>query len=539
MPFRKFLHLSFLLACFTASSIEAAVTWKPTSNRMRLMVPNLSGPTAQIVENTINSYTAEKYGWKLPVLRAAALEKLVIVAGNSENNPLIASLAHEGIDVGTDDLGDEGFRIVTHEKGSRRYVLLLAQTAAGLKYAAQELVFFHMPVTKENASVDWPLDIRKKPQFAYRGIYILPCWAQHDSTDHWRRVLQFNSELTVNRNYFWLDGFPLLPQYGGEYAGTDLAKPENVRSLIELSRQEGMKFLIGGGWDTWHQRTLFNGDISKSVQYYLDLFHLFPDAEGIYLEPVGEGKERTDPSESLRSVAAIRQLAETIWHEKPEYEFAIAAGRYNPKTYLDALAAIDRKRIYWTWGWGDPLQDNALAVHPLTLRWHTIVKMSDWHGSNDAPRPDETALPGFYTSYDPGMGFGNTWNGRGYGVGTGVPAAREFDPYTIPYFAHEYWFRERAWDVKQTREQFLPRLARRLFDADMPPQAIDHYMALHDMCRTPHQASNAFLAPLEQFTAQYAHFGTPRNQDTIRRMQEAIAGFRLARSVPDRKKSSS
>jgi hypothetical protein len=532
------LSLLCLGMLFGWSYAQPAVVWKQAA-QAELIVPDLAGPTAHIVENTINQYTGDKFGWKLPVSRAPGPKKLSIVAGSATNNPLIAKLGREGVDIRTEDLGEEGFRIVTYQKKSQQYVVLLAQTPAGLKFAAQELVFFHMPATKDLVSVDWPMDLRKKPQFAYRGIYMLPCWAQHDSVEHWRRVLRFNSELTCNRNYFWLDGFPLLPQYGGEYTGTDLAQPSNVRSLIELSQQLGVKFLIGGGWDTWHQRKLFGNDVMRSVQYYLDLFHLLPGSAGIYLEPVGEGSERTDPAESLKSVAAIRKLAETIWRERPDFEFAVAAGKFNPKVYLDALDAIDRKRIYWTWGWGDPTRDHALAEHPLVLRWHTIVKMSEWHGSNDAPRPDEIPLPGFYTSYDPGMGFGNTWNGRGYGVGTGISAPREFDPYTIPYFAHEYWFRERAWDVHATREQFSSRLARRLFDADMPADAIVHYLALQEMCHTPKNATDEFLIPIERFTTQFAQFGTPRNQDTIRRMQEAIAGFRKVRFEPEKKKKSS
>jgi hypothetical protein len=528
MP-RPILWLVTLSGCFAVYAAPPAAVWKQPSAQAELIVPEISGPMAAIVEQTVNQYTTDKYGWKLPVSRALGSKTLSIVAGNAASNPVIAKLASEGVDVRTDDLGEEGFRIVTCEKNSRQYVLLLARTPIALKYASQELVFFHMPARKHSASVDWPMDLRKKPQFAYRGIYMLPCWAQDDSVAHWSRVLRFNSELTCNRNYFWLDGFPLLPQYGGEYTGTDLAQPANVRSLIALSKQQGMKFLIGGGWDTWHQRKLFGNDVTRSIAYYLDLFHLLPAADGIYLEPVGEGSERTDPAESLKSVAAIRRLAETIWRERPDFEFAIAAGKFNPKPYLDALDAIDRKRIYWTWGWGDPTRDHALAEHPLVLRWHTVVKMSDWHGSTDAPRPDETALPGFYTSYDPGMGFGNTWNGRGYGVGTGISAPREFDPYTIPYFAHEYWFRERAWDVHATREQFASRLARRLFDADMPPEAIVDYLALQQMCHTPAKSSEEFLAPIEKFTTRFAQFGTPRNRDTIRRMREAIAGFRKVR----------
>ncbi|HEY3456599.1 MAG TPA: hypothetical protein VGK64_18620, partial [Bryobacteraceae bacterium] len=149
-----------------------------------------------IVEQTINSYTADKYGWTLPVSRAPGSKSLAIVAGNATNNPIIAKLGREGVDVQTDQLGEEGFRIVTYENKSRRYVLLLARAPVALKYAAQELVFFRMPVTKDTASVDWPINIQKIPQFSYRGIYMLPCWAQHDSVAHWRRVLEFNSELT-------------------------------------------------------------------------------------------------------------------------------------------------------------------------------------------------------------------------------------------------------------------------------------------------------------------------------------------------------
>jgi len=54
-------------------------------------------------------------------------------------------------------------------------------------------------------------------------VYILPCWSAYDSLENWKRVLRFHSELTINRNWFWLAGFPLLEQYGGEYKNSDLA----------------------------------------------------------------------------------------------------------------------------------------------------------------------------------------------------------------------------------------------------------------------------------------------------------------------------
>ena len=43
---------------------------------------------------------------------------------------------------------------------------------------------------------------------------MLPCYRLRSITV--KRVLRFNSEITLNRNWFWLAGFPLLEEYGGE-----------------------------------------------------------------------------------------------------------------------------------------------------------------------------------------------------------------------------------------------------------------------------------------------------------------------------------
>jgi hypothetical protein len=341
-------------------------------------------------------------------------------------------------------------------------------------------------------------------------------------------VLKFNSELTVNRNWFWLNGFPLLEEYGGEYAGTDLADPEKVATLVDLCRQEGMKFYIGGGWYTWHHVKAAKGDIDRGVQYYLDMLELLPGAEGIYLEPAGEGREVAEPVWRPR-VEAFRRLAKEIWRDRPEFEFAVAIGKYNTAPYRKAMSDIDRERVHWWWCWGDPIQDQALAEYPLVLRWHTTFRMTGWHGSTLPPQPNETPLRGFATSYEPGMGFGNPWSGRGYGIGTGVSHPREFHPHTIPYFAHQYRFRERCWDVNMTEEQFEVRLSRRLFDADMPEAAIEHYMALSRLCATPDEATEEVLQPMEGLLEHYDGRGTPRNRDTLARMREAVEGFRQVR----------
>ena len=108
--------------------------------------------------------------------------------------------------------------------------------------------------------------------------------------------------------------------------------------------------------------------------------------------------------------------------------------------------------------------------------------MSSFHGREAPPAPQDLVLAGMATSYDPGMGYGNPWNGW---AKMGVYEPRNFDPYTMPYFSHQYKFRERCWDFEQTDEEFAARLARRLFDADMPAEAIGNYLKLAEFCPDP------------------------------------------------------
>jgi hypothetical protein len=136
-----------------------------------------------------------------------------------------------------------------------------------LKHGCQELLFFHMSATAAGGAIEWPLDIVRIPAFAYRGTYMLPCWAAHDSFESWARVLRFNSELTLNRSWFWLAGFPVAG-HPGEYGGTDLADPAKVQGLFDLAASEDTKILIGGGWFNWHHGKAVGNDLRKGIQYF-------------------------------------------------------------------------------------------------------------------------------------------------------------------------------------------------------------------------------------------------------------------------------
>lgn len=298
--------LSVLAVCAHGSAAGVAV--RENGAVLAKLVPPV-GPSARVVDDTLNEYLNHCYGWSVPRGAAADQPGLYILAGNERDNAALAELVSAGLRLDLEQQGSDGFRLLTHEAGNRRFIIIAANEPAGLKHGCQELVFFRLHATLRDARLDWPLDVRMKPQFANRAIYMLPCWAAHDSIASWQRVLRFNSELALNRVWFWLNGFPLIPEYGGEYPGTDLADVKKVRGLVDLCRREQMKFLIGGGWFHWHHLKHAGGSPDKpassfgglgaehirtagastqrGVQYYLDMVKLLPRAEGIFLEPPG------------------------------------------------------------------------------------------------------------------------------------------------------------------------------------------------------------------------------------------------------------
>src|SRR5690606_9432410 len=138
-------------------------------------------------------------GWEIPVAERLSPSVVNLVVGNAANNEIIKSLVAGGLELGLEELGDEGFRLLSHTANDCRILIIAANTPAGLKHGCQELMYFRVAADAQGAAIDWPLDVAMKPQLAYRGIYILPIWSAYDSLESWQRVLQFSSELTLNR----------------------------------------------------------------------------------------------------------------------------------------------------------------------------------------------------------------------------------------------------------------------------------------------------------------------------------------------------
>lgn len=516
IPFRSF---CIILSLFLPTSVMAQVElWQGTEMKCSLVLPIKDAQSARLAEETMKRFLERFYKREIPIVDDLNKKGIFLVMGTPDNNPSLAKLVRSGLMLTSGDLGDEGFQLLTHEMGPAKVVIVYGRTPRALKHGCQELIFFRIAATTETATVDWPLDVVRKPEFPYRGIYMLPCWSQHDSIESWKRVLLFNSEMTLNRNWFWLDGFPVAG-HTGAYAGTPLADDSKVQELIDLVHAEDMKFYIGGGWLTWHQERAIGRDIAKGTEYYLQYLKTFKDVDGFYFEPTGEGPQRPD---WRRDCEALRALIRKVQKEDNDFEVAIAIGRNNSREYLETLSDFNAERVFWWWCWGNPHQDNPWRFYPSILEWHTTWS----HGESVHPgtAAEEEKMRGFATSYDPGMGYGNPWNG-GSTLG-GAKGPRDLDPYTMPYFSHQYRFRERCWNLFITEKEVAQRLQRRLFDANMPGESIQHYLNLANLCWPPAKADMDTINQLDEFVKSHAGRGTPRNQDTLQRMAEAIAGLR-------------
>ncbi|GMV98606.1 MAG: hypothetical protein AMXMBFR83_29550 [Phycisphaerae bacterium] len=515
-----------------AAEMESVAVWERGRAAAALVPPGGDERAARLVQATFGRHLRAFYGVELPAVKEDAGDGLFIVAGTPENNAVLAGLVGEGLRLRTDALGDEGFQIVTHAGPRGRHVVIHGTTPRALKHGCQELIFYLIRATPGGGRLPWPLDVVRRPELAYRGIYILPCWSQHDSIESWRRVLLFTSELTLNRVWFWLDGFPVAGhpatsyKPGGpiDYDRTPLASNENVQSLIDLVNAEDQKFYIGGGWMSWHHQQAVGKDPAKAEAFYRDYLRQFKGFSGFYFEPTGEGKEVKDWRPEAQS---LRDTIRRLLADRPEFEVAVAIGRFNNPEYLKLMSGLDSRRVYWWWCWGDPLVDDPFAYYPTVLGWHTTVRMSDMHGTSLPPGPAQRRLAGVATSYDPGMGFGNPWNGGSTLWGAKGP--RDFHPHTLPYFSHEYRFRERCWDTNMSDERFAERLRARLFDADMPAEAVGLYLKLAGFCPAPAKADPEALSDIAAFVDRHAGHGTPRNRDTLARMREALEGIHRTR----------
>ena len=530
VPLKFALWLIFVLV-FTCKQLSADSPWpiwKDGKAICHLVLPTGDEHAARLAQSTLAHYLQEFYNIEMPVAANTEEKGTYLLLGTPGNNPALAKLVKGGLQLTARDLGNEGFQLLTHQDRKSKYLIAYAKTPSALKYACQELIFYRWRATALGGRLDTSLNIVMKPQVEYRGSYILPCWSAQDSFESWERVLRFNSEITLNRNWFWLDGFPIAG-HSGEYTNTALSDASNVQRLFDLTTAEDMKIYIGGGWFNWHHEKAVGKNYAKGISYYLDYLKAFTNFNGFYIEPTGEGQEIKDWRPEAE---AFLTLVHEVLKQRPDFEVAVAIGEFNNPEYLKLMREMDPGRVYWWWCWGDPISNHVLELYPSVLRWHITMSMEYYHGSLEPPDLSEGKLAGVVTSYDPGQGFGNPWNGWGK---LGVDKPRNVDPYTLPYFGHEYYFRERCWNLELTETEFLARLQCRLFDADAPKDAAKHYWRLSLMAyesnykRFPYYfrvnyaeqlaSERRFLESLRQ------RDWSPRMKDTIARMEEALKGL--------------
>lgn len=527
----------------TAASGTGPTLWENGKARCRLVPPEGD----RLGRSTLAHFLGRFYGIELPVARDVNEPGTYLLLGTPENNPSLARLVRDGLTLTRQDFGDEGFQLRTFEKGPSRYVIVYGKTPRALKHGCQELVFYRMPASAESGSVDWPLDVVRKPEFAYRSTYMLPCWSYLDTMASWERALRFNSELALNRTWFWLDGFKIAGHKGAgrvpapydttyDTTASPLSDERNVQKLIDLARDEGMKFYVGGSWlGWWHHGVEVGLDPERGKQYYRDFLKTFRNVAGFFFEPRGE-PDGTKVDEGRNPIAEARALQEFVrdaLRERPELEFAVSIGSYNSDAYLKFMAEgnPDPGRVYWWWCWGDPVRDRkekGVDRFPQVVTWHHAMRAdaARTHGSRLPPEPRHRGLAGVATTQEASSGWGNFWD-KATGIWPKLDGPLDLDPYSMAYFYLQYYFRERCWDLDLSDAGFAALLRRRLFDAGAPADAGERYAELSRLVLRVYDGGArpgaAELAPIRTLLDRLrARALTPRAKDTLSRMEDAL-----------------
>jgi hypothetical protein len=514
----------------------------------RLILPAREEDGRRLCRSTFDRHFGRFYGRRLPEAEKLEGSATTIVLGAPETNPVLADLVRKGARLTPRDLGDEGFQLLTHESGGARAVIGYARSPRGLKHACQELIFYRMPATAAGLSVDWPLDVVMKPEFAYRSTYMLPCWSYMDTIASWERALHFNSEIGLNRMWFWLDGFKLAGHKGAgkvpepydtdyDYTASPLSDEKNVQKLVDLANDEGMKFYVGGSWlGWWHHGVEVGQDPEKGKRYYRDFLRTFKGIGGFFFEPRGEpdGTKIDEGKNPQAEARALQEFVRETLRDRPDLEFAIAIGSYNTEAYLRFMAdaKLDPKQVYWWWCWGDPVRDRETKGtnrFPQIVTWHHAMPgaAAGTHGSRLPPEPRHRGLAGAATTQEASSGWGDPWS-RATGIWPKLSRPVDLDPYSMAYFYLQYSFRERCWNLGLSDDEFEARLRRRLFDADAPDAAGRRYAELSRMILRVYDRGPA---PTAEEVASVRGFldslkkrrWTPRTEDTLVRMEEALS----------------
>ncbi len=110
-----------------AQSLEVCRSGKPVAY---VILPEMQGPTRNIVAHTLNGYLQRSYNWQLPVAQELTQAGSYFIVGNPENNATLRNLVARGLQLDEVRVAGEGFQILTHKIGSAAVDHPLCQNAS-------------------------------------------------------------------------------------------------------------------------------------------------------------------------------------------------------------------------------------------------------------------------------------------------------------------------------------------------------------------------------------------------------------------------
>lgn len=232
-------------------------------------------------------------------------------------------------------------------------VTVCGTDSAGLKFGVIELIFA-LQITPDDVLLPLPLEVRRKPLLAIRGMYAHLHWAYHHPyalrswrIDDWKRYIDLLTHLGFNAIQIW----PMMELLPHPLSAEDRAYLQRYAEIVEYAHTErGMKVFIGS--------------CPNSIT---------EDSRGVPIEEreYQQFEQRIDPGspEGLRRILEARSdLYRTVpnadgywvidsdpggWPGSPVSDFvAILAGH---RRLIDeyGVRPHEQSLIYWMWyGWG-------------------------------------------------------------------------------------------------------------------------------------------------------------------------------------------
>ncbi len=499
----------------------------------QIIAPNQPSAIKRVAVQNLVDTVRQVWGFELPV-REAGLVSDWSGAIVIQRDPRLKAL------------GPEGFEIRRVDEPQGFYLRIASAGASGIFHGVQYLADFLIQ-SRGGLVFAKTAQVVRRPAIGLRGTYNLVCWglAPRYTRQHWEKVLDAMAEDGMNFIYFWLAGVfrsKLHPETF-IYPETPLTT-EDIRQLIRYAHGKGIDFYLGTGVFAWFgvdEMAKYNADYREvGVQhmcrtlpaarkamksYLMELFDIFPEAKGMWLEIGCEGDYHCQGTQCQRKVdefgsrqialselSFLKEFSTELWNKHPHAKLVWGMGypeahRWDVKYYDEIRRNFTDPRYYFLevrQNWALQDQDGVLRplrhLSPNTMHWDQYYALPLRDLGERARRIHEDGLAGWAVAFEPGFNTNSVYGSR-------IPFPVDLIPYRLTRFA----YKEYTWEPALSWEGFRKRLLEHFFGEGANPELVDLTLTLFEFMRTgPIRGRFSELTKPSEGAGEYANMLKPR-----------------------------